>query len=189
MTVEPATPGDTRSARRFSAAWLPAALPWMIVAGLVCLSALAGWREYRLQLELHVADFEDRVSTEAQRLRRDLQVRESIALMAVRTFDPVYALDPDLLAPFARRLLPQMPNVYSVVWAPRISEREVDGVLRLIGRVEPLAAPGATNSAPSGDDGDRFLVLDIQPRTDANISSRGLILNSVPAPAAAIRRR
>lgn len=153
-------------------------LPWVLGIGLATLSLIIGWREHRLQLDRHTKLFEEKVQAEIVILRRELATRETLAKVAVATFDPVYALDPDIIVSFSRRLLPLIPNVYSVVWAPRLSEQEVVGALRLVGRTEPVPFPPAMEAATPGPDDARFMVLDIQPRTQANLSARGLVISS-----------
>lgn len=178
--------GMTRSGSRSPRANSAGPLPWVLGIGLATLSLIIGWREHRLQLDRHTKLFEERVQAEIMILRRELATRETLAKVAVATFDPVYALDPDLLVSFSRRLMPLIPNVYSVVWAPRLSEQEVVGALRLVGRTEPVLFPPTMEAATPGPDDARFMVLDIQPRTQANLSARGLLISGARLTAATI---
>lgn len=168
----------TRSGSRSPRTNSAGPLPWVLGIGLVTLSLIVGWREHRLQLDRHTKLFEERVQAEIVILRCELAMRETLAKVAVATFDPLYALDPDLLVSFSRRLMRLIPNVFSGVWAPRLSENEVVGALRLVGRTEPVPFPPTTEKTTPGPDEAHFMVLDIQPRTLANLTTRGLVIAS-----------
>lgn len=164
--------------------WIAVAIG-AVVAGAASVAAL---REHEFQLDRLSAAQAAKAGDLVDDIERDLAHRQALARFSMAAFRPRDRLDPDALEEFSRRVMPLAPEVFSMVWAPVLDAAEVEGALAAIGRSAPVT-PGpnipVTHLAPETQ---RFMVLDIRPRTDANMTTRGLILSRLAAPAEAIAR-
>ncbi len=162
------------------------ATPLLLAAALVALAALVSWREHGSQLERLATAQAARVGDAIDDLQKDLTKLENMARYAVALYDPADPHDPDALVDFSGRLLPLVPQAFSMVWAPAVAADDMPGMLSRLGRREPVAPTPGQPVMELGPGEPRFLNFDIHPRTELNLLSRGLVLNSLALPGRAI---
>jgi two-component sensor histidine kinase/CHASE1-domain containing sensor protein len=162
--------------------WVPIALGALLAS----LSLAAAWREHGTRLVAYEAEQSATSLAIFSAVQDTLDSRQLLARIAVATFEPRSRMDPDALTQFGPRLAALIPAINSIVWAPRISAAEMTDTLAAIGRTEPVPPAPAALLARSPDDAPRHLVLDIHPRTETNLRSRGLVLSDLALPSAAI---
>lgn len=162
-------------------------LPAVLVSILASAAVVVAIREYRAGTERLRAEQSERAEELIDQLQKSVTSIESLARYAVAMYVPEEPHDPDALVDLSARLLPLVPQVFSIVWAPATNVGDVPGVLERIGRSLPVAPLPTHQIADLRPDEPRFLVLDIHPRTQQNLLSRGLVLNAIQGPGQAIR--
>jgi two-component sensor histidine kinase len=162
--------------------WVPVALGALLAS----LSLAAAWREHETRLTAYEAEQIAASVGIFGAVQDTLDSRLLLARIAVATFQPKSRLDPDALTQFGPRVAALIPSVNSIVWAPSISATEMPEALAMIGRSQPVPSSADTRLVRSPEGALRHLVLDIHPRTETNLRSRGLVLSDLALPSAAI---
>lgn len=168
----------------------PKTVYFIIVILIFLISWFVGQREYEATKALNLASLERSADHQAMMLQSRLVSREALALAAAAAFSPsddgLYGhlsnIDPDLLR--------YTGDVFSIVWISQVRRDNRERALDVIRSARPqLAAfldrdrtPIKNNLLPAKAN----VVLDIIPRTPANISSLGLVISDLPIPAQAL---
>ena len=162
-------------------------LPTILVGILASAAVVVAVREYRSGTERLRAEQSERAEELIDQLQKSVASIESLARYAVALYVPEEAHDPDALVGLSGRLLPLVPQVFSIVWAPATNVGDIPNVLRRIGRSTPVAPLPTHELTDLRPEEPRFLVLDIHPRSEQNLLSRGLVLNEIQGPGQAIQ--
>ena len=159
----------------------------VLVAG-----GLAGLREYRWVNEREALRFEAAVDARLSALVTHLRMREAIAQAAAGAYLPSSDGLDGRLEVVDIRLLDYAGDVFSMIWAARVAPGQQAAALALVrdkgGSGAGFFGPGRRPLPPPALRRTLTSVVDILPRTPANLSSLGLDLASVPAAAAALQR-
>jgi hypothetical protein len=157
----------------------------------LCGALFSGWREYQNALSVSELVFNQNVEEAFNRIDDSLKERETLARAVGAAFNRA-EIAPGVLNSVDQQLLEFIPDVYSFVWAPRVSKRDLPEVLKVL---EEAGVPQARILGPGGKPlpedqiGDPlFPILDILPKSSANLSSLGLDLTSLPVPREALQR-
>ncbi|MFL9826774.1 HWE histidine kinase domain-containing protein [Rhodoplanes sp. SY1] len=148
---------------------------------------MAHEREGRLDL----ARREKAASDYVDALKDHLAAKETTAATVAALFQPSNPLQPAVLAPFGAKLRALLPHLNSIVWLPRVRPTDADrvlGALKAAGVEAPVLFGPRRAPVPLGAVEWLFPVTDIEPKTPTNLSSLGLVINTIPAPGAALRR-
>jgi two-component sensor histidine kinase/CHASE1-domain containing sensor protein len=166
-------------------------LPVVLIALLgAAATGYASLRTYRDIFAVERLRFENAVGVHLAGLRDHLASRETLARAVAAVYTPPQRLAPDALDGMERRFLALMPDIFSMVWLPRVEKRDVAGVYEAL-RGAGIDAPRIMGPERQPLDLDRverslFPVLDIEPKTAANMMSLGLDIMSLPVPRAAL---
>ncbi len=162
----------------------------------LAIAAAAGLYDYRRALELHQSNIGSEINVRDAQLRDHLNSREVLARAVGAAFEPEKPITANALQRVDARILRFVPDVISFVWVAKV-EREQLLALRDTVRSMGIDRPALLGPRRVELDVDQvqfplFAVLDILPRTAANLSSVGLALSELPAPRDALieaRRR
>jgi two-component sensor histidine kinase len=166
---------------------------WVLAFAALCGAAVSAWigvATYRDTVKLEQLRFDAAVDQHAAALRAHVAARETLARAVAAAFAPPERVAPGALAAVDPELLALVPDIFSFVWVPRLDAArapEAMAALAAAGR-SPAAilGPGGTPLAEAPD-GPLLPVLDIEPKTEANLRSLGLHLGALPLPRTALR--
>jgi two-component sensor histidine kinase/CHASE1-domain containing sensor protein len=151
-------------------------------------SLAVGWRAARDAAQLERLRLESEAEAHLALLRNHLTSREALARAVAASFTPPPRIAGGALSAMDPNFLSLLPDIVSFVWVPEAGPREIPAVLAAL-RAAGVADPQLLGPAgrPRGVVEARALpVLDIEPKTPANLRSLGLDLWSLPAPREAL---
>jgi CHASE1-domain containing sensor protein len=163
----------------------------LAIAGLFVLlvGVLAGWREYRASEAVQALAFDARFDQLVGATRMHFSNREAIALSVAAAFRPAAGGLDGRLEDVDPRLLTHIGDVFSMVWIARVpASRRAEAQRVLAAKRDSGAGFFGLERRPVPDGRDIVAVLDIAPRTPANLSTIGLALSELPIPSEALRR-
>lgn len=150
------------------------------------------WREHAHVMERERLAFEQKIDAHLNALSDHLQEREGAARAIAAVFRPQAALAPRALGNIDAEFLRLVPDITSVVWVPRFVPEQAGEVLAALRAmdVEPplLLTAERKRVDQAALSGESAVVLDIEPKSAANVSSLGLLISTLPHPRAALER-
>lgn len=166
------------------------AAPWIILGAAIALALLVGLEVYRQNAAAERAHLEREADLHAKRLSDHLLARENIVRAVAATLGPDDPIRASVLAPFDTSLMSSLGDVTSLVWVARATASDEAAILATLaarGRNPPAIFGLDRRPVDLGDPRRELeILLDIEPKTPANLAVLGFDLNALPSVRAAL---
>jgi two-component sensor histidine kinase len=166
-------------------------LLFLLVSVCIIATLLVVISVYQQTLRAEQLELEEKVANQTAQLQQHLLARETALAAASAAFEPVSAITPRGLSGIDREPLLGFRDLFSLVWAARVTSANALKALDTLKAHDALPVAfkmgrERIRTRPEALPKDAVVVLDILPRTEKNRSSLGLVLTSLPPARAAL---